>query len=67
MCDGANFICKKSICIVFLQYVGVSAVSTRMPMFMSASVYCMRIPVCACAVVPGERGAAHGRFRTERS
>lgn len=38
-------------------------VSTRMPMFMSASVYCIRIPVCACAVVASECGAPHGLFK----
>lgn len=34
-----------------------------MPVFMSDSVYCMRILVCACAVKAGERGAPHGLFK----
>ena len=37
--------------------------SAHMPVFMSASVYCMRIPTCACAVVAGERGLPHGLFK----
>lgn len=38
-------------------------VSTRMSVFMSACVYCMRIPQCACAVVAGEHGVPRGLFK----
>lgn len=40
------------------------SVSTRMTVFMSASVYRMRIPVCACAV---DAGAPHGLFKASRA
>lgn len=78
MSSVVDYVCDVAVLIIslkmegsvmyFCNSVGVCSLCPRAcPMFMSAPVYCMRIPVCACAVAALERGVPHGLFKPERS